>query len=134
MNLSKKLRIDEIVGNKNIADLLEKGDLEQIGAEVLRGFEQDIQSRSEWEARSAGAIAMALQVREAKNFPWINASNVKFPLITIAALQFLARIFGLFVVGRVLRLCGVRVVHRIGKTRGHYARCQGLAFVAAQSF
>lgn len=92
MNLSKKLRIDEIVGNKNIADLLEKGDLEQIGAEVLRGFEQDIQSRSEWEARSAGAIAMALQVREAKNFPWINASNVKFPLITIAALQFLARI------------------------------------------
>jgi chaperonin GroES len=37
-------------------------------------------------------MKLALQVAEAKNFPWPNASNVKFPLLTIAALQFLARI------------------------------------------
>jgi chaperonin GroES len=36
-------------------------------------------------------LKLALQVAEAKNFPWANASNVKFPLITIAALQYHAR-------------------------------------------
>src|SRR5688572_16333887 len=39
------------------------------------------------------AIKLALQMAETKNYPWQNASNVKFPLITIAALQFSARAY-----------------------------------------
>jgi chaperonin GroES len=34
---------------------------------------------------------LAMQIQHGKNFPWPNCSNVIFPLITIAALQFSAR-------------------------------------------
>ena len=36
---------------------------------------------------------LALQVSEPKTYPWPNAANVKFPLITIAAMQFAARAY-----------------------------------------
>jgi chaperonin GroES len=38
-------------------------------------------------------MKLALQVSEAKSFPWTNASNIKFPLVTIAALQFHSRAY-----------------------------------------
>jgi chaperonin GroES len=38
-------------------------------------------------------MKLALQVAEAKSFPWSGASNIKFPLITIAALQFHSRAY-----------------------------------------
>jgi chaperonin GroES len=42
---------------------------------------------------------MAMQVREVKNFPWPKASNVKFPLLTVAAIQFQARAYPAIVDG-----------------------------------
>ena len=36
---------------------------------------------------------LALQVMQSKSFPWEGASNVKFPLVTIAALQYSARAY-----------------------------------------
>ena len=54
-------------------------------------FNNDLMSREAWEKRTESSLKLALQVAEAKNFPWPNASNVKFPLITIAALQYHAR-------------------------------------------
>jgi chaperonin GroES len=44
-------------------------------------------------------LDMAMQVRETKNFPWPNASNVKFPLLTVAAIQFQARAYPAIVDG-----------------------------------
>ena len=38
-------------------------------------------------------MKLALQVAEAKSFPWTNSSNIKFPLVTIAALQFHSRAY-----------------------------------------
>jgi chaperonin GroES len=36
---------------------------------------------------------LALQLQKDKSFPWPGASNVAFPLVTIAALQFHSRAY-----------------------------------------
>ena len=91
MNLKDKYNVSDLVYEANIADLLCKEDLATIGVQVVRDFDNDLLSRNSWEKRTEASLKLALQVAETKNFPWPNASNVKFPLITIAALQYHAR-------------------------------------------
>ncbi len=91
MNLKDKLSIDDLAYATNIATLLGEEDLKTIGMHVVRDFDADLMSRSSWEKRTEASLKLALQVADNKNFPWPNASNVKFPLITIAALQYHAR-------------------------------------------
>jgi hypothetical protein len=88
MNLKEKFNIEDLVYEANIATLLSKEDLTTIGVQIVRDFDSDLNSRSSWEKRTEASLKLALQVAETKNFPWANASNVKFPLITIAALQY----------------------------------------------
>lgn len=80
-----------IVESVNIADELEKEKLHQIGADALEGFKQDLESRREWEHSMEEWTKLATQVREEKTYPWPKASNVKYPLLTTAAMQFAAR-------------------------------------------
>ena len=68
-------------------------DLSAIGRHVYAGYVADKSSRAEWELRMAAAMNLAMQVVEPKSFPWPNASNVAFPLVTIAAMQFHARAY-----------------------------------------
>ena len=84
MNLKDTFDINSLIYEPNIASLLSKQDLETIGVQVVRDFDNDLLSRSSWEKRTEASLKLALQVAENKNFPWANASNVKFPLITIA--------------------------------------------------
>lgn len=91
MNLKDKFDINDLMYEANIADLLCPEDLATIGLQVIKDFDNDLMSRSSWEKRTEASLKLALQVAETKNFPWPNASNIKFPLITIAALQYHAR-------------------------------------------
>jgi chaperonin GroES len=102
-----KLKIDELIACPNIAELLDDQDLNKIGQDVVKGFENDLQSRSAWEKKTEDAMKLALQVVEAKSFPWPGASNVKFPLITIAALQYHARSYPVLVNGETPVRCRV---------------------------
>jgi len=88
-----KLKITEIVKSPNIAKLLSKEEIQTIGNKVFDDWQTDQNSRSEWEERTAEAMKLALQVMEEKSSPWAGASNVKFPLVTIAALQYQARAY-----------------------------------------
>mgnify|MGYP003340513277 FL=1 len=97
MNLKDTFDINSLIYEPNIASLLSKQDLETIGVQVVRDFDNDLLSRSSWEKRTEASLKLALQVAENKNFPWANASNVKFPLITIAALQYHARSYPVLV-------------------------------------
>ena len=97
MNLKDTFDINSLIYEPNIASLLSKQDLETIGTQVVKDFDNDIMSRSSWEKRTEASLKLALQVAENKNFPWANASNVKFPLITIAALQYHARSYPVLV-------------------------------------
>lgn len=99
MELETQLEIKDIVTSANVAELLTDDDLRNIGNLVWEDWDVDKQSRSEWETKTANAMKLALQVMETKTFPWESASNVKFPIITIAALQFQARAYPALIPG-----------------------------------
>lgn len=77
----------------NICDLLEQEELDVIGQKVIREYDIDKDSRAEWEEIMSRAMDLAKQVAKDKNFPWPGASNVKYPLLTMAAIQFAARAY-----------------------------------------
>tara|TARA_R110000868_G_scaffold70933_2_gene208210 strand:+ start:1773 stop:3875 length:2103 start_codon:yes stop_codon:yes gene_type:complete len=102
-----KLKTDDLIYEPNIADLLSDDQLITIGMEVVGQFEADVTSRQSWEKKMESSMKLALQVSEAKNFPWPNASNIKFPLITIAALQYHARAYPTLINGDTPVKCRV---------------------------
>lgn len=84
----------------NIADELTDDALNKIGQQVLREYDLDEGSRSEWLEQNKDAFKLAMQVAEKKTHPWPGASNVIFPLMTVAAVQFAARAYPAIVAGR----------------------------------
>ena len=87
-----KLKLADIANMPNVAQKLTQEELTYYGRMAVEGYNVDVASRMPWVQRTANAQKVVLQMVEKKSFPWENASNVKFPLVTIAALQFLARI------------------------------------------
>lgn len=90
--VKRKFTVKDLVDDPNIARHLNDNERSAFGQWVVSGYVLDLASRIQWTQRHAEAIKLALQYKEDKTFPWTGASNVKFPLVTIAALQFLARI------------------------------------------
>lgn len=90
--MSLKYLID-IADEPNICDKLDADKLAEIATRCCEDFDSDYGSLSEWRERTRAAIDLAKQVVEEKNFPWDNAANIKFPLITEAAIQFNARAY-----------------------------------------
>ncbi len=86
-------KILDNIENLNIADGMDKNKLIDLGNEVVEGYEADRRSRQEWEKSANDWMNLAIQVAQKKSFPWQDASNVKFPLISIAAMQFSARAY-----------------------------------------
>jgi chaperonin GroES len=99
MELKSTFKLAEILASDNLAEKLSEHDLDSLGRDVVKTFEDDKRSRYDWEKRTEDAMKLALQVMEEKSFPWPNASNVKFPLITIAALQYHARAYPALISG-----------------------------------
>ena len=79
--------------SKNIAEKLDDEKLEDISQQVSDGFEYDLRSRAHWEKCLTEWTNLALQIREEKSWPWVGASNVKYPLLSTAAMQFNARAY-----------------------------------------
>ena len=98
--LAKTLaRLHDLAKEANIADGWDDAELEKIGMDVEREYKIDKNSRSEWERSSEKAMDVALQVRTPKNYPFERAANIKYPLVTVAALQFGARAYPAIVDG-----------------------------------
>jgi chaperonin GroES len=87
--------IDQI----NLVPELEPEMVRKIGLEVVRGYDQDKGSRAEWEKMMEKAMELAMQVHKDKSWPWPKAANVKYPLLTTAAIQFSARAYPAIVQG-----------------------------------
>jgi len=100
--------IDAILESSNLAIGMEEEKLTKIGSLVVEEFQVDEDSRKEWMAQAEEWIKLATQVMEKKNFPWPNAANVKFPLVTTAAMQFSARAYPALIPG--LDVARMRVV------------------------
>ena len=77
----------------NIAENMDEEKLRIIGHDALEGYNADKASRAQWEIQMDEWTRLASQVREDKSFPWPKSSNVKYPLLTTAAMQFAARAY-----------------------------------------
>lgn len=87
------MKIEELLRSPNIAEDMDDDALSSLGQVLMNDINLDLNSRIEWEERNEKANKLALQVVERKTFPWPGASNVKFPLITIAAMQYHSRAY-----------------------------------------
>lgn len=96
-----------IIKSPNICAEFTDADLQRIGAACAEGLQHDEASRESWMRRNEAGMDLALQISEDKNFPWPGASNVKFPLVTIAAMQFHARAYPAIINGRDVVKCAV---------------------------
>jgi chaperonin GroES len=90
---SADINLRQLVESKNIAETIDEQKLTQIGSDCAKGFEYDLSTRSEWENNLKDWTKLALQVREEKSWPWPKAANVKYPLLSTAAMQFNARAY-----------------------------------------
>lgn len=94
--------IESIILNTNLAKQLKKkkvksgGDtllLDKMAEEILDGITLDEQSRTDWLAQNEEGYKLALLIAETKTWPWPDSSNIKYPLIATAAMQFSARAY-----------------------------------------
>jgi len=85
------LTLKELKASNNIAELLDDSQLATIGQQVKRGYEIDEESRDEWLSIVNQAMDIAKQVMVKKSFPWENASNIKYPMIAQASIDYASR-------------------------------------------
>lgn len=85
--------------NINLADYIDEGELTRIGQLVIRDVEIDEKSRGDWCKRYDRWLDIAMQVKTTKNTPWVGASNIRYPLLTVASIQFQARAYPAIVDG-----------------------------------
>ena len=85
------MKLDDIINSDNVAEDLDEEQLKKIGSEAYEGYITDLGSREHWEKDLEKWTKLALQIVDEKTFPWKGASNVKYPLLSTAAMQFNAR-------------------------------------------
>lgn len=87
------LTIDEIINHPNLAEELDSDELNTIGQDVLDGYEIDEGSREDYIKQYKIWMKLAKQISEERTWPWRHASNIKFPLVNMGAIQFHARAY-----------------------------------------
>lgn len=89
----------------NLAESIDDNELASIGGDVCREYQLDYDSMSDWRDRMQRGIDLAKMVKTEKTYPFNKASNVKYPLITSAALQFNARAYPAIVPAEMIVKC-----------------------------
>lgn len=106
--LAKPITLNKAaISSPNLCELFDAEDLKRIGEECHGGYERDKQSRATWMKRNEAGMDLALQISKDKSFPWPGCSNVAFPLVTIAAMQFHARAYPAIINGTDVVKCAV---------------------------
>jgi len=85
--------LDNVSLAKNLAEDLDEDTINKIGNACKRGFDADISSRIQWENNIKDWQKLALQIQDEKSWPWAGASNVKYPMLSTASMQFAARAY-----------------------------------------
>lgn len=88
----KKMRLEKIVELFNVAKPMSNDALNKICSDLLDKFNKDKSAREDKDRALEKAEKIAKQTIEHKSFPFDNASNVKYPLITKAVIEFNSRI------------------------------------------
>lgn len=77
----------------NLAKDMDHNELNNIGVKVIEDYEEDETSLDEWRKQNKEGLELARQITTKKTWPWEDASNIKFPLIGQAAMNFNARAY-----------------------------------------
>lgn len=85
--------LQQVIEAQNVAELLDDVELARIGLDAVRDYKLDRDSMSDWFERMERGLKLATLVKDEKTYPFKGAANVKYPLITTAALQFNARAY-----------------------------------------
>lgn len=123
LNLETRIRLDASVADSpNLCNRFSSDDLKKLGGWVIEGYKRDQQSRSRWMRRSQAAMNLALQLQKTKTFPWPDAANIAFPLVTIATLQFHSRAYPALVPGVDVVRCRVNGADPDGQKKARALR------------
>ena len=79
--------------NLNLAEFMDAEELTELGGKLKKALDIDLESRSAWEENVDSWMKLAVQYKDTKSFPWPDAANIKYPLLTTAAMQFSARAY-----------------------------------------
>jgi len=85
--------IQEVIASPNIAPEGEDDTLRDIAAQVNEDYNSDKDSMTEWLTMMQRGIEFAQMVKDDKTYPHAKAANIKYPLITTAALHYNARTY-----------------------------------------
>ena len=94
-----KVDFQKLVDSKNLADDYEQDYLNSMGIKIVEWFDDDEEARRPWMEKNNQWMELATQVQIKKTYPWPDAANVKYPLLTTAAMQFAARSYPALVPG-----------------------------------
>lgn len=123
LKLNKPITLDKAaISSPNLCERFDAEDLKRIGEECHGGYERDKQSRTTWMKRNEAGMDLALQISKDKSFPWPGCSNVAFPLVTIAAMQFHARAYPAIINGTDVVKCTVFGDDPDGQQSAHASR------------
>lgn len=104
-DISPAQKLEIIMKEPNIAAVLPEQTLSEISSKVVDEYRIDKASRKDWEERIDGALDLAMMVAATKSYPFEGAANIKYPLLTVAALQFNARAYPAVVQGNRVAKC-----------------------------
>lgn len=80
----------------NLAEDLDDEELRLIAEKVIVDYDKDLESRSEWEEKTATDLKLFYQTDRAENPPWEGASDESIPILTEAVNQFQSRTYKSF--------------------------------------
>ena len=83
-------RMDDDEINKNLAEEIDEGDLENLASELLEDFEGDVSSRKDWLDTYVDGLELLGLKLEDRSEPWEGACNVYHPLMTETLVKFQA--------------------------------------------
>jgi len=89
----QRAALEQALQKINLAEDLDEQERMDCAQAAKNGYDLDKMSRKDWETQYDDWMKLALQVVEPKNFPWVGAANIKFPILSIASMQFAARAY-----------------------------------------
>lgn len=86
-----EMKLEDMCEEVNLAEFLSKPQLQHMGSELLQWFNEDMDCCEKMQMNLKNEIDLAMQIVEHRTFPFEGASNMKFPLVTVAVLQYMSR-------------------------------------------
>ena len=90
---NSKLDFQTILSTDNLASILSEETRALIASEVMTRYNTDLQSRSEKQKVLQDLVKCTLAIGDKRSFPFEGSSNIMFPLISTACVDFSAKCY-----------------------------------------